>query len=320
MVGPHDASAKRRKPTVLSSAVAADQDSRIPDVIAPSEDQRVQLRLLSDEPLRPQQLVITLLGSYVRPHHDTVWSGGLVRLLAEMGFSTGAARVALTRLARRNLIARVRQGRLIHYRITDHAETLLAEGDRRIFSLGRDVPPASVWTLLWHDLPETRRLERGRLAQRLRFLGFGTLQDGLWSSPHNRTQEVLPIFRELAIDEYAGIVVGRTAGSLGPAALVRRAWDTQALTERYRTFADDFAPYVEPSEDRDGSEAFIVRTCLVHYFRGFAFLDPNLPDELLADAEARRRAVATFHAAYRALESPAQHHFDAVTTADGSAG
>jgi phenylacetic acid degradation operon negative regulatory protein len=114
---------------------------------------RLPTGLLSAEPLQPQELVITLLGSYVRPHHDTVWSGGLVRLLDEMGFSTGAARVALTRLARRNLIARVRRGRLIHYHITDRAETLLAECDRRIFSLGRDVPPASVWTLLWHAFP-----------------------------------------------------------------------------------------------------------------------------------------------------------------------
>jgi hypothetical protein len=33
------------------------------------------------EPLQPQDLVITLLGTYVRPFGDTVWSGGLVSLL-----------------------------------------------------------------------------------------------------------------------------------------------------------------------------------------------------------------------------------------------
>ena len=41
----------------------------------------------SPEPLQPQDLVITLLGTYVRPFGDAVWSGGLVALLEELGFS-----------------------------------------------------------------------------------------------------------------------------------------------------------------------------------------------------------------------------------------
>jgi phenylacetic acid degradation operon negative regulatory protein len=237
-----------------------------------------------------------------------------VQLLVEMGFSTGAARVALARLARRNLIARERSGRLIHYRITDRAEALLAEGDRRIFSLGRDVPPASVWTLLWHDLPESMRLERGRLARRLRFLGFGSLQDGLWISPHNRTQEVTPIFDELDIVEHGGIVVGRTPGAIGPEAMVRQAWDVEDLTERYRLFGDDFAPFLEP-QSLDDRAVFIVRTYLIHYFRGFAGLDPNLPNNLMPPHDMRPRAVNTFHTVYRTLEEPAQRYFDEVTSA-----
>ena len=39
--------------------------------------------------------MITLFGSYVHPEIRTVWSGGLVKLLGELGFSVGAARVAL---------------------------------------------------------------------------------------------------------------------------------------------------------------------------------------------------------------------------------
>ena len=53
---------------------------------------------------------VTLLGTYVRPFGDRVWSGGLVVLLGELGFSEGAARVALTRLVRRGLIERSRAG------------------------------------------------------------------------------------------------------------------------------------------------------------------------------------------------------------------
>ena len=45
----------------------------------------------SSEALQPQDLVITLLGTYVRPLGPRpVWSGGLVSLLGEFGFSQRA--------------------------------------------------------------------------------------------------------------------------------------------------------------------------------------------------------------------------------------
>jgi phenylacetic acid degradation operon negative regulatory protein len=268
------------------------------------------------EPLQPQELVMTLLGSYVRPHHETVWSGGLVTLLTEMGFTTGASRVALTRLVRRDLIARVRSGRLIHYSVTERAEHLLAEGDRRIFSLGRTVTPADSWTVLWHDIPEAQRLERGRLARRLRFLGFGTLHDGLWISPHDREQEVVPLLAELGVAERAAVVVGDVAVIPGPAALVRRAWDLDALCDRYRGFAAEFAPYARRrgAPRIDDREAFLVRTRIMHIYRGFPFLDPDLPDELMPDPRPRHKAVDVFHSAYEQLATPAQRHFDTVTS------
>ena len=268
------------------------------------------------EPLQPQELVLTLLGSYVRGHHDTVWSGGIVVLLGEMGFSTGGARVALTRLVRRELIVRVRNGRLIHYRITERAERLLAEGDRRIFSLGRTAATADTWTVLWHDIPEAQRLERGRLARRLRFLGFGTLQDCLWVSPHDRQEDLARLLEELGVTDRAGVLTGDLADLPGPAAVVRRAWDLEALCQRYRTFATQFAPYTRSrgAAKVDDRHAFLARTGIIHRFRAFPFLDPELPDELMPDPSARREAVEIFHAAYEALAVPAQRHFDLVTS------
>jgi DNA-binding MarR family transcriptional regulator len=159
--------------------------------------------------VQPQDLVITLLGAYVHPHQRTVWSGGLVTLLDEFGFSTGAARVALTRLVRRELLTRQRDGRLVHYALTPRAEALLDEGDRRIFSLGRAPHRADTWTVLWHSVPEERRLERSRLARRLRFLGFGSVQDGTWISPHDREREVAALLAELGLTEQAGVLRGR---------------------------------------------------------------------------------------------------------------
>ncbi len=270
--------------------------------------------LPASEQLQPQDLVITMLGTYVRPYGDRVWSGGLVVLLGELGFSQGAARVALTRLVRRGLIARMREGRLVHYRVTPRADRLLAEGDGRIFSLGHPRDDGGTWTVLWHQIPEDRRLERSRLARRLRFLGFGSVQDSVWVSPHDHSGEVEELLAELGVDEHATLFVARTAAIAGLDALVSRAWDLSGLVERYEAFHAEFSPFLRRRvrarlTDR---EAFLVRTRLVHQFRGFPLLDPELPEDLAPLSRPRQRAVSVFEELYGGLAEPAQRHFEAA--------
>lgn len=257
---------------------------------------------------------MTLLGTYVRPFARTVWSGGLVALLGEFGFSDGAARIALNRLVRRDLIARLRAGRLVHYRLTPRCERLLVEGDGRIFNLGRLPGGAGPWTVVWHQIPEDRRLERSRLARRLRFLGFGSVQDSVWVSPHDHSSDVADLLAELRVDESAAVFVATVAGAEpGLTALVARAWDLRGLQERYESFCSEFSGYV-PAVLAD-HDAFIVRTRLMHAFRGFAQLDPELPDELAPLSAARARAADLFEAMFTQLAASSQRHFDAVTRA-----
>jgi phenylacetic acid degradation operon negative regulatory protein len=269
--------------------------------------------VIADEPLQPQDLVITMLGTYVRPFARTVWSGGLVVLLGDFGFSDGAARAALTRLVRRDLIARVRSGRLVHYRLTPRCERLLIEGDGRIFTLGRLPADAGPWTVLWHQIPEERRLERTRLGRRLRFLGFGSVQDSVWVAPHDHSSEVAGLLAELGVAEFATVFVASMPAGPGLPALVSRAWDLTGLEERYDAFRSEFERYLSASlADRD---AFLIRTRLTHAFRAFAQLDPELPDELAPLSGPRTRAGDIFEALYTGLAAPSQRHFDAVAVA-----
>jgi phenylacetic acid degradation operon negative regulatory protein len=273
------------------------------------------------DPLQPQDLVITVLGTYVRPFGEVVWSGGLVTVLGEFGFSHGAARVALTRLVRRGLIARERSGRLVHYRLTERCQAVLEEGDGRIFSFGSVPSSGDHWTLLWHQIPEDRRLERSRLARRLRFLGFGSVQDSVWVSPHDHASEVSRLLAELGMEAFGTVFAAdRADGSVAP--LVARAWDLSGLAERYEAFVAEFSPFVgaRASARLSDLEAFVVRTRAVHLFRGFPFLDPELPDEIAPVSHARAEAVSVFHALYEGLAERSQRHFDAVTDAYAAVG
>jgi phenylacetic acid degradation operon negative regulatory protein len=269
------------------------------------------------EALQPQDLVITLLGSYVQPRTRLVWSGGLVALLGELGFSDGAARVALTRLVRRGLLGRERDGRLVHYRMQPRCERLLDEGDGRIFTFGEPRDESDSWTVVWHQIPEDRRLERSRLARRLRFLGFGSVQDSVWVSPHDHSEDVSKLVAELEVVSFATVFAARPAPHTGLPALVARAWDLSGLLERYEAFDAEFSPFRGRGVELTDAEAFRVRTRLVHRFRGFAQLDPELPDERGPVSRARARSVRTFHVLYRSLAGKAQLHFDAVMDADG---
>jgi phenylacetic acid degradation operon negative regulatory protein len=262
---------------------------------------------------RPQSLVITLLGAYVFPDQRTVWSGGLVRLLGELGSSEAAARVALARLTRRELLERVKEGRLVHYRLTPPATALLEEGERRIFSLGRRPRAPRVWTILWHAIPDERRLERGRLARRLRFLGFGSPQDGVWISPHDREREVAGLLEQLRLEGHATILLGRPGRSFTLEAFLGDAWDLDELPGRYRAFVTAFRRYRRVG--LDDRQAFLVRTRLAHAFREFPFLDPCLPEDLVPTHGLRARAVGLFHDLYESLAEPAQRHFDAASRA-----
>ena len=265
---------------------------------------------------QPQDLVLSVLGAHLPERDRRVWSGGLVRILGEFGFSTAAGRVALARLVGRGLLQRERDGRHIHYRITPRCAALLAEGDARILGLGR-APRDDAWTVLWHVIPEERRLDRGRLARRLRFLGFGSVQERTWIAAHDREREVAALLEELDLGRHAGMLVGRPAMSLDFTGVVERAWDLDALADRYRAFLADFRPHVDRVSALAAQErkAFLLRTRLVHSYREFPYLDPELPDGRTPLARQRRDAVTIFQRLYSELRPAAQRHFDAVVAA-----
>jgi phenylacetic acid degradation operon negative regulatory protein len=262
--------------------------------------------------IQPQDLVITICGAYVRRPGDLMWSGGMVELLGEFGFSVDAARAALSRLVSRGLLLRSKVGRTVHYALTPRAQELLADGDRRIWSFGRTAPAADAWTMVWHTVPEGRRVERARLASQLRFLGFGSVQDATWIAAADREQEVRALLAGLDVEAYAAVLVGRLSRGSEAALLLSGAWDLEELGRTYDRFLADFGPYARAELSVDDRTAFVDRTRMMHAFRGFPSLDPELPPVLDGGRTRRSEVVATFDAAFAALADAAERHFDGL--------
>jgi phenylacetic acid degradation operon negative regulatory protein len=282
-----------------------------------SSSVRADLRRLTEAvaPLQPQRLAITILGGHAR-NGRLVWSGGLVEALHQFGFSAGAARVALGRLVRSDLLARERDGRFIHYRLTPTCEALMAEGDRRLFSFGRTRRSSDIWTVLWHAIPEEQRLARARLARRMRFLGFGSLQDGTWVAPHNMESEIGELLADMGVTEHSIVLVGRPAQPVDLDVLVRRAWNLQDVARRYKAFIAAVTPFRDVPKRDD--QAFLARTLMTDLFRQFPSEDPELPRDPIGLAELREQVLELFLELFSTLEAPAQRHFDALTRHDSA--
>lgn len=269
---------------------------------------------LADERLPAQHrgakaLLLTILGEFVLPTGGEVWTSTLVAGSGALGIGEKNARQAIARIGEEGLLSAGRHGRRVRWSLTDDGRALLESGAERIYSFGRSaVDWHGVWLVVHCPVAETQRPLRNRLRTRLGFLGFGELAASLLISPHaERESELRRVLAEVAPGVETTVLRSQTASEAEDADLVRRAWDLDALAAGYHDFERDIG-------DRDPSEpvdAFRRTVELVHHWRRFPFLDPELPQHLLPQPWAGSVAAETFRARREAWAADALTWFEA---------
>ena len=258
-------------------------------------------------------LLMTLLGEFVMPDGGSVWTQTLVAALALLDVRDKAARQALARMEDRGWLARTRVGRQTRWNLTDRSRALLESGAERIYAFGRE--PRSWdqrWLVLLASIPDTDRTARYRMTQGLSWAGFGSLGQGVWISPWvDREQTVVQLMHELGIE---ATVFRAEIGAMGSGgALAAQAWDVLALHAEYEEFLLE-SKRVSQNPHR-GADATRYLAALVHRWRRFPLLDPDLPDELLPDDWPGRAAAEAFAATRRRLLPAAWDWWRASETA-----
>jgi phenylacetic acid degradation operon negative regulatory protein len=164
-------------------------------------------------------------------------------------------------------------------------------------------------------VPEERREVRHRLRTRLAWAGFGSLGGGLWISPHVEREREL--HDAAGADSVAELVSFRgRIGEVGePAKVVAEAWDLDAVAAAYRDFIARFGR-LRPSAPE---AIFRAQTQLVHEWRKFPFLDPDLPADMLPRLWPRKRAHDLFGERHGQWHTAAQEHFAALEAASAPA-
>lgn len=255
-----------------------------------------------------RSLLLTILGEYVLPRRQPVWQETLVAALKSLGYTEQAARQALARSGRDGWHTAERHGRRARRSLSPETSDMLRTGAQRIYSFGEPWQWDGRWLVLVLRVPERRREVRHQLRARIAWAGLGSLGGGVWLTPHTeREPELAAAIREEPDAEATSFVAG--LGSLGsPAAVVAQAWDLDAVCAHYDAFIADFSR-ARPSSPE---ACFRMQTLLVHAWRKFPFLDPDLPAQLLPAGWPRRRAHELFADRHERWQGPAGAYFEAL--------
>ena len=254
------------------------------------------------------------MGEFVLPHGGSAWTSTIVRALGALRIEERNARQAAARLADEGMVVSAKDGRRARWHLTDRGRDLLTVGTQRIYRFGSgDDSWDGRWLVVLSSVPEEQRAKRHQLRTQLSFAGFGFLGAGVAVSPHlDREPIANAVLKALGLVPGA-VVLRAESGSLVPAEeLLRRAWDLDDLARRYTDFVNIFTR----RRPRTGAERFAALVELVHEWRRFPFMDPEIPPRLLPTNWPGRRAKAVFDAKHAAWAPAANEWYEGLE-ADG---
>lgn len=264
-----------------------------------------QLRRRSLGAPAARSALLTILGEYVLAARDGVWQEALVSALRSLDYKEHAARQALARSVGAGWLRAERHGRRSRVHLSDETAEMLRTGAERIYSFGEPWEWQGQWLLVVLRVPEQRRDVRHQARTQLAWAGFGSLGGGLWISPHvEREGDLRSLSENGSVAELQSFRA--EVGGIGdPRELIADAWDLEQVASEYREFISSFGRL----KPKSPQAVFRAQTLLVHRWRKFPFLDPDLPETMLPARWPRSRAHDLFHARHAEWRVTAEAYF-----------
>ncbi len=254
-----------------------------------------------------RSLLLTVLGEFVLPSGEPVWTQVLIDVLGLLDVEHKSARQALARTAAEGLLESDRSGRRVRWSLTPQGTRLLSDGASRIYGFGAAARPwDGRWLVVLVSVPEARRQLRHRLRTRLAWAGLGSPAPGVWVTPDpGKQDEAAGVVADLGLVGVTSSFVGPFGAIGSPHDVVEQAWDLAGVEAAYEEFLESFTG----AEPTTPAEVLAHQIHLVHAWRRFPFLDPRLPAELLPERWAGARAAELFDALHARWEAHARQHW-----------
>lgn len=233
---------------------------------------------------QPKSLILDVYAVFVRRLGGWIAVADLVVLMADLGIDEQAARSAISRMKRADLLRAETRRDSAGYALTDEALEILAAGDQRIFNSDRPADLIDGWVIAVFSVPEKERDQRYSLRSRLAWLGFGQVEAAVWIAPRRILPDVKRVLEANELARYVHLFEGAYSAFLDLPEFVSRAWDLDHLRALYSEFLSRHEPALERWRT-DGTmtdqDAFIDVMRLVSEWRRLPYMDPGLPPELL---------------------------------------
>ncbi|NUQ99164.1 MAG: PaaX family transcriptional regulator [Streptomyces sp.] len=254
--------------------------------------------MTGEESLRPQSLLLTFLGDQVLGRDVCVYSGSVIDVFARAGVGEQATRSTLTRMVKRGLLRRQREGRKMYFGLTEHSAAVLRDGEHRIWQTGAvNRHWDGTWTLLGFSLPESWQRQRHDLRSKLTWSGFGPLFSGLWIAPGE--VDVAELVSELGLAAQVKFFRAHADAGMDIGAMIEETWELSELAARYEEFVRRWETWESRLPDAD--DALALRLRLQAEWLQVIRRDPRLPVKHLPDDWPAERAEKTFRAVHERL-------------------
>lgn len=240
-----------------------------------------------------RSLLLTVLGEFVAPSGQAVWTSSLLYALVGVGTAENSARQAIARSAAAGWLEGRKEGRQVRWRLTAAGRRVIENGSRRVGALSAERPAwDGRWRVFVITVPNSQRDSRRKLYRGLSWAGFGNPTAGTWVTPN--AEAVAPaaeVVEDLGLSpwclsfEGSGLGVGLTDQDI-----VHQAWDLHAIAQHYAESLERF----QSLPVTNGDEALFTQIALVNELQRFPFMDPRLPFELLPANWLGRTAPARF--------------------------
>jgi phenylacetic acid degradation operon negative regulatory protein len=252
--------------------------------------------------MRPQLLLLMLLGDYVLDRDLCLFSGSVIDVMARLGVSEHATRSTLARMVNRGLLRRQREGRRMYFGLTPRSTGILHDGQTRIWRTGAvNDRWDGTWTLLCFSLPESWQRQRHDLRSQLAWAGFGPLQGGLWIAPG--PVGVDRIVDGLGLAAHVRVFRARADELTDVRQLVGDAYDLAGVAARYVEFLNRWEP---PDGRLPVEDPLAARLTIVAEWLGAIRRDPRLPVQHLPPDWPAVRAQNVFRNLETAFDGPAR--------------
>ncbi|MEN2466291.1 phenylacetic acid degradation operon negative regulatory protein PaaX [Ornithinibacillus sp. JPR2-1] len=262
-------------------------------------------------------MIFTLFGDYIRHYDNVIWIGSLIRLLEEFGHNEQSVRAAISRMSKQGWVQSEKIGNKSYYSLTDRGKARMEEASKRIYKTEHPSWDGQ-WRLLVYTIPENKRHLRDELRKELVWSGFGLLSNSCWITPNPLEEQVNLLMEKYDIHEYVSFFNASYIGMNNEEDLVQKCWNLDDVNEKYQLFIQEYSQKyvidknkIEKGELTDGS-CFVKSALLVHQYRKFLFIDPNLPQELLPTRWLGDSAASLFTDYYNMLIEPARRFFKNV--------